>query len=205
MEGFRFRPEAFLFLRCLNNLFMHPFIRSVVRYFFGGTLFIVPLVATGYFIYVSFRWLDGLLNLPYPGLGFVIIFVAITVFGYLTSHFAVKTATDWFDQLMNRIPLVKLIYSSVKDLISAFVGDKKKFDRPVLVLINRENQLHRVGFITQADLSALHLPDMVVVYFPQSYAVAGDHFVVPRDRVKPLNISGPVAMKFIVSGGISGF
>lgn len=184
---------------------MHPAIRSVIRYFFGGTLFIVPLVATGYFFFVSFTWLDGLLNLPYPGLGFLIIFVAITVFGYLSSHFAVKTATDWFDQLVNRIPLVKLIYSSVKDLIGAFVGDKKKFDRPVLVLINRENQLHRVGFITQQDLSALDLPDMVVVYFPQSYAVAGDHFVLPRDRVKPLNVSGPVAMKFIVSGGISGF
>lgn len=184
---------------------MNSVVRSVIRSFFGGTLFIVPLVATGYFFFVSFTWLDGLLNLPYPGLGFVIIFAAVTVFGYLTSNFAVKTATDWFDHLINRIPLVKLIYSSVKDLIGAFVGDKKKFDRPVLVTINQENQIHRVGFITQSDLTALGLPDLVVVYFPQSYAVAGDHFVVPRERVKLLDISGPAAMKFIVSGGISGF
>lgn len=184
---------------------MNPVIRSIVRYFFGGTLFIVPLVATGYFFFVSFTWLDGLLNLPYPGLGFAIIFMAITIFGYLTSNFAVKTATDWFDQLVNRIPLVKLIYSSMKDLIGAFVGDKKKFDRPVLVTINQENQIHRVGFITQSDLTNLGLPDMVVVYFPQSYAVAGDHFVVPKERVRLLDVSGPVAMKFIVSGGISGF
>jgi uncharacterized membrane protein len=184
---------------------MNPVVRSIIRYFFGGTLFIVPLVATGYFFFVSFTWLDGLLNLPYPGLGFLIIFVAITIFGYLTSNFAVKTATDWFDQLVNRIPLVKLIYSSMKDLIGAFVGDKKKFDRPVLVTINQENQIHRVGFITQSDLTSLGLPGMVVVYFPQSYAVAGDHFVVPKERVKLLDVSGPVAMKFIVSGGISGF
>lgn len=184
---------------------MNPVVRSILRYFFGGTLFIVPLVATGYFFFVSFTWLDGLLNLPYPGLGFLIIFAAITIFGYLTSNFAVKTATDWFDQLVNRIPLVKLIYSSMKDLIGAFVGDKKKFDRPVLVTINQENQIHRVGFITQSDLTNLGLPDMVVVYFPQSYAVAGDHFVVPKERVRLLDISGPVAMKFIVSGGISGF
>jgi uncharacterized membrane protein len=106
---------------------------------------------------------------------------------------------------MNRIPLVKLIYSSVKDLLAAFVGDKRKFDKPVLVTINKENNLHRIGFITQEDLSELGLKDMVVVYFPQSYAVAGDHFVIPSSSVKPLNISGPVAMKFIVSGGISGF
>jgi uncharacterized membrane protein len=89
--------------------------------------------------------------------------------------------------------------------MAAFVGEKKKFDKPVLVTINKENTLHRIGFVTQSDLSELGLHDMVVVYFPQSYAVAGDHFLVSKDNVKPLNISGPVAMKFIVSGGVSGF
>jgi uncharacterized membrane protein len=178
---------------------------KIVRYFFNGTLFIVPLVATVYFVFVSFQWLDSRLNLPYPGVGFVIILSVITLFGYFTSNFAFKTFSTWFDQGMNRIPLVKLIYSSVKDLLAAFVGDKRKFDKPVLVTINKDNNLHRIGFITQEDLSELGLKDMVVVYFPQSYAVAGDHFVIPSSSVKPLNISGPVAMKFIVSGGISGF
>ena len=178
---------------------------NIVRYFFNGTLFIVPLVATVYFIIVSFQWLDSRLNLPYPGVGFAIILSVITLFGYLTSNFAFKTFSNWFDHGMNRIPLVKLIYSSVKDLLAAFVGDKKKFDRPVLVRINKENQLHRIGFVTQQDLSELGLKDMIVVYFPQSYAVAGDHFVVPRENVQPLNIPGPTAMKFIISGGVSGF
>lgn len=184
---------------------MNSILKRIIRYFFGGTLFIVPLVATGYFIFMAFRWLDSLLNLPYPGLGFVIIFGAITIFGYFTTNFAFKTFSDWFDHGMNRIPLVKLIYSSVKDLLAAFVGEKRKFNKPVLVTINKENNLHRIGFITQPDLSDLGLVDMVVVYFPQSYAFAGDHFLVPKDSVKPLNVSGPIAMKFIVSGGISGF
>jgi uncharacterized membrane protein len=107
--------------------------------------------------------------------------------------------------VVNKIPLVKLIYSSVKDLLAAFVGEKKKFDKPVIVQINKENNLNRIGFITQSDLSELGLDDMIVVYFPQSYAVAGDHFLVPKDAVKPLNVSGPAAMKFIISGGVSGF
>jgi uncharacterized membrane protein len=183
---------------------METTFRKIIRYFFSGTLFIVPLVATGYFIFMSFSWLDSLLQLPYPGLGFVIILVVITVFGYFTSNFAFQTFTAWFDTGMNRIPLVKLIYSSLKDLLNAFVGDKKKFNNPVLVTINKENQLHRIGFITQDDLTSVGITDMVVVYFPQSYAVAGDHFVVPRENVRILNVSGPVAMKFIVSGGISG-
>ena len=179
--------------------------KRIIRYFFSGTLFIVPLVATAYFIYVSFRWLDELLHLPYTGLGFVIILLAITGFGYLTSNFAFQTFTNWFDRGMNKIPLVKLIYSSLKDLLNAFVGEKKKFNRPVLVEINKENKLYQIGFITQADLSELGLKDMVSVYLPHSYALSGLHYIIPRDRITPLDVSGPAAMKYIVSGGVSGF
>jgi len=182
-----------------NNL------RKVARYFFSGMLFIVPLLATGYFVFWSFAQLDGLLQLPYPGLGFLIIFGVITLFGYFISTFALNTFTDWLDHIINRIPFVKLIYSSIKDLIGAFVGDKRKFDKPVLVTINKENTLHQIGFVTQEDLTELGLTDMVAVYFPHSYAFSGNHFLVPKASIKPLNISGPVAMKFIVSGGISGF
>ncbi len=175
-----------------------------LRYFFSGTLFIVPLLATAYFIFLSFQWLDNRLNLPYPGLGFLIIVVVITLIGYLSTNYVFQTIGHWFDRGMNRIPLVKMIYSTVKDLLNAFVGDKKKFNRPVLVRINKENNLYQLGFITQADLSALDLNDMVVVYFPHSYAFSGIHYFVHKDNVKPLDISGPTAMKFIVSGGVSG-
>ena len=184
---------------------MENTLRRVLRYFFSGTLFIVPLVATAYFIFVSFRWLDNLLQLPYPGLGFAIILFAITGFGYLTTNFAFRTAAEWFDRGMNRIPLVKLIYSAVKDLLGAFVGDKKKFNKPVLVEINKENKLYQIGFITQDDLTELGLKDMVSVYLPHSYAFSGLHYVLPKDRITPLNVSGTVAMKYIVSGGVSGF
>lgn len=180
-------------------------LRKVIRYFFNGTLFIVPLIATIYTFVFSFQWLDSRLNLPYPGVGFAIIVSVITIFGYFTTNFAFNTLSNWFDGFINRIPLVKLIYGSVKDLIEAFVGEKRKFNKPVIVLLDKLNNVSRIGFITQQDLSELGLIDMVVVYFPQSYAVAGDHFVVPKEQVKPLNVRGTTAMKFIVSGGVSGF
>lgn len=180
-------------------------IRKILRYFFSGMLFIVPLVATVYFIFEALRWLDSLLQLPYPGLGIVIILGAITLFGYLTSNIAFKTLGNWLDHIINRIPLVKLIYGSLRDLMNAFVGDKKKFNKPVLVEMNRENKLYQIGFITQSDLSELGLQDMVSVYLPHSYAISGWHFIVEKERIKPLNISGPIAMKYIVSGGVSGF
>lgn len=184
---------------------MKAFAGRVLRYFFSGTLFIVPLSATAYFIFISFQWLDNRLNLPYPGLGFAIIIVFITLIGYLSTNYVFKTIGQWFDRGMNRIPLVKLIYSTIKDLMSAFVGDKKKFNKPVLVRINKDNNLFQIGFITQSDLTDLGLNDMVVVYFPHSYAFSGFHYFVSKENVKPLNIPGTTAMKFIVSGGVSGF
>lgn len=176
----------------------------LLRYFFSGTLFIVPLVATAYFIFISFQWLDSQLELPYPGLGFIIIIVVITLIGYLSTHYIFETIGGWFDRGMNKIPIVKLIYSTIRDLLNAFVGDKKKFNKPVLVRINKDNELYQLGFVTQADLSTLGLTGMVVVYFPHSYAFSGFHYFVPRENVRPLDISGPAAMKFIVSGGVSG-
>ena len=175
-----------------------------LRYFFSGTIFIVPLVATAYFIFVSFQWLDNRLTLPYPGLGFLIIVGVITLIGYLSTNYVFRTVGHWFDVGMNRIPLVKLIYATVKDLLGAFVGDKKKFNKPVLVRINKDNNLYQIGFVTQSDLSSLQLSDMVVVYFPHSYAFSGYHYFVSKENIKPLNISGQTAMKFIVSGGVSG-
>ncbi len=184
---------------------MRETLRKFIRYFFSGTLFIVPLMATAYVIFISFSWLDNLLNIPIPGIGFVIIIGAISAFGYLTSTYAFQTFVEIFEHGINRIPLIKLIYSSLKDLLSAFVGEKKKFNKPVLVLINKENDIHQIGFVTQKDLSDIGLNDMVAVYFPHSYAFSGNHFLVPKSSIKPIEISGPSAMKFIVSGGVSGF
>lgn len=178
---------------------------KIIRYFFNGTLFIVPLVATAYFVFWSFQWLDTRLELPYPGVGFLIILSAITLFGYFTSNFAFNTLSSWLDHLIQKIPLIKIIYSSVKDLMSAFVGEKKKFNKPVLVTMNKENSVYKIGFVTQPDLSELGLIDLVAVYFPQSYAVAGDHFLVSKENIRALDIPGTAAMKFIVSGGVSGF
>jgi len=179
--------------------------RTFLRYFLSGTIFIVPLVATIYFIFLAISWLDNLLEIPIPGLGLLVILSVITLFGYLTTTFFFKTFTDIFETGIKRMPLVSLIYNSIKDLIGAFVGDKKKFTHPVLVLLNKETSIYKMGFVTQDNLSEIGLTDMVAVYLPHSYNFSGNHFLVPKENIKPLNITGAAAMKFIVSGGISGF
>ena len=184
---------------------MESSFRKTLRYFFSGMLFIVPVAATGYVIYISFTWLDNLLGIPYPGVGFVIIIAAITVFGYLTSNLAFQTLTTWLDHIINRIPMVKLIYSSIRDLIGAFVGDKKKFNKPVWVCVNRNPEVWRIGFLTQEDLTHLGQPGKSAVYLPHSYAISGYVLIADKDMIKPvIGMSAAEAMKFAVSGGVTG-
>jgi uncharacterized membrane protein len=180
------------------------------RYFFQGLLLVIPIGATLYFIVTSIRWTDRVITglVPpgwhIPGVGLLVILTAITFVGYLGSTFIFRSVFDLFERLLNHLPFVRLIYSSLKDLISAFVGDKKKFDHPVLVTINKHSDLKKLGFITQDDLSELQLPGNVAVYLPHSYNISGDLYIVPKESVTFVEAPSAEVMKFIVSGGVTG-
>lgn len=181
-------------------------INRVLRYFFQGLLLAVPIIITAYVIIGVFRWLDGLIPVKnqFTGLGTLIIVGSCTFLGFLGSTFLAKRAFQLFDKIVNSLPLVKIIYSSLKDLVSAFVGDQKKFDQAVLVTLNTEAQLQKLGFITQNDLSRLGVVEKIAVYLPHSYNFSGDLYIVPVANVTPIQAEGSEIMKFIVSGGVSG-
>jgi len=181
-----------------------------VRYFFQGLLLVIPIGATLYFIVASIRWTDRAIagvvppSWSIPGVGLLIILTAITFVGYLGSTFIFRPVFDLFERLLNHLPFVRLIYSSLKDLISAFVGDKKKFNYPVLVTINKHSDLKKLGFITHDDLSELQLPGNVAVYLPHSYNISGDLYIVPKESVTFVEAPSAEVMKFIMSGGVTG-
>lgn len=175
----------------------------VVKYFFRGLLLVVPIALTIYIIVLAIRWLDGLIPIDIPGLGLLIMVGTVTVFGYLGSSILAKPFIEFFDSIMARLPLVRIIYTSLRDLISAFVGDHKKFNRPVLVNLSSDQSVKRIGFVTQDDLPQLIPENMVAVYLPHSYNVSGNVYLVPSDRVTPLDISSTEIMKFVVSGGVA--
>jgi uncharacterized membrane protein len=180
--------------------------RKLLTYFFQGLLYTVPIAATLYVLYASIRWMDSWTNVipwSFPGMGVLIIIAVITLIGYLGSIFLFRPIKLFVDKLVSKIPLVGLIYSSIKDLISAFVGEKKKFKQPVLVNITADGRMQRLGFITQSDLSALKVTDKVAVYLPHSYNISGNVFIMPKDAITLLNLNGGDVMKFIVSGGVS--
>lgn len=178
--------------------------KRLVRYFVRGCLVSVPLAMTIYIVYQTLSWVDRLLPVGIPGLGFLLLISLVTLVGLLTSNVFGKRVFQFTDRLLSGMPLVKLLYTSIKDLIRAFVGDHKSFDQPAAVAIIPGGP-RMLGFVTRDGLHALGLPEHVAVYFPQSYNFAGQLLLVARDQVELLDAPSSEVMTFIVSGGISGF
>jgi uncharacterized membrane protein len=168
-----------------------------------GLLLVVPFALTIYIISLALNFIDGLIGIKIPGLGIAILLTSITFFGYLGSTLLVRSAFDLTERLIKKLPFISSIYSSLKDLTSAFVGNKKKFDQPVLVVINKEAALHKLGFVTQKDLKTMNLPGYIAVYVPHSYNFSGDLFILPKGAVTYIDIASTELMKFIVSGGVA--
>ncbi len=175
--------------------------RRILGYFLRGLVFIAPVAITVYILVVIFTTIDGWLGLPIPGLGFLATLVLITLVGFVGSTFLARSFLAMFDRLLERLPFVRFLYSSTKDLVSAFVGEKRRFDQPVAVRILGDARA--LGFVTQKTLGSLGLEGFVGVYFPQSYNFAGSLLLVPARDVERIPASSSDVMAFIVSGGVT--
>ncbi|MGQ0643535.1 MAG: DUF502 domain-containing protein [Gemmatimonadaceae bacterium] len=175
--------------------------RRILGYFLRGLVFIAPVAVTVYILVVIFTTIDGWLGLSIPGLGFLITLVLITLVGFVGSTFLARSFLAMFDRLLERLPFVRFLYSSTKDLVNAFVGEKRRFDQPVAVRILGEARA--LGFVTQKSLTTLGLDGFVGVYFPQSYNFAGSLLLVPGRDVERIAASSSDVMAFIVSGGVT--
>lgn len=179
-------------------------LRKLVGYFLRGALVTAPLGLTLYLVLTVLTTLDRVLPVGIPGLGLLITLLLITAVGAFTSNVVGRSVLESTERFMSKVPLVKLVYNSIKDLIGAFVGDRKSFDRPVTVRPQRDSELRLLGFVTRQGLGALGLPMHVAVYLPQSYNFAGQLIIVPADQVEQLDVPSGELMTFIVSGGVSG-
>ncbi|MBS2098187.1 DUF502 domain-containing protein [Carboxylicivirga linearis] len=189
--------------------------KKLIGYFLQGILYIAPIGVTLYVLIVAFIWLDGLLldleifqhgifsKFSFPGIGLVIILLTITLVGFIGQKLITTPISSAFDALLKKAPLIKMIYSSVKDLLSAFVGKERKFEKPVIVTLDKEGILHRLGFITATDLNDIGIKDKIAVYLPSSYGVLGELYIVPSENIKLLDANSADVMKFIVSGGVT--
>lgn len=195
---------------------------ALAQLFFQGVILLAPIGVTIWVVVSLFNWVDNflpnLLNFIFPvqfaavngqipkvtGLGFVVAITLVLIVGWLSSLFFVERLVSIFDKVLEKTPGVKIIYSSVKDFLEAFAGNKKKFDQPVLVNVDGAD-VWRIGFITQENTEHFGLKDYLTVYVPHSYAISGITYIVPTSKIKklPKGIGAAEAMKYVVSGGVT--
>ncbi len=187
--------------------------KKFINYFLQGLLYIVPITVTGVVVVWAFNKIDkiipGLLDklgidMYIPGLGLIIIIALITMIGFVGSSIITSPINSFFQNLLKKAPLLQTIYSSVKDLMSTFVGKKKGFSQPVLVKLYENSTIERIGFITNDDLKTLGIKEgKVLVYLPHSYAFSGQLFVVDSTYITLVDANSSEIMKLIVSGGVT--
>ncbi|HEY4786510.1 MAG TPA: DUF502 domain-containing protein [Bacteroidales bacterium] len=185
--------------------------KKFTSYFLQGLLYSAPLGITIYVIYAAFGWVDSILkppienilNLHIPGLGLLLMIILITLVGIIGQSVVAQPFKAAIERLIQKAPLLHMVYTSIRDFMEAFVGKEKKFNQPVSVLVSKDPEIERFGFITQHDLSELNMKGKVAVYIPLSYGFMGELFIVPAEYVKPVDIPAGEMMKFIVSGGVT--
>ena len=172
--------------------------------FVRGLAITVPVALTIYIAYRAIAGVDGWLGIAIPGAGLLIVIAGVTLIGALATNVVTRATLAGIDQLLERLPFVRLLYTAAKDLMHAFVGEKRRFTRAVRVRPDPAMEVWSLGFITSDDLSRLGLPGFVAVYLPFSYAFTGRLILVPADRVVPVDGDSADIMAFIVSGGVTG-
>jgi uncharacterized membrane protein len=177
--------------------------RKFVRYFLRGAVITFPVVLTVWVAWQTVAWVDSWLGIDFPGAGLLLVLLGITLIGMLATNVVTRAAIGTLDEIMARVPLVRLLYNASKDLMNAFAGEKKSFNSSVRVRIDPDKDLWILGFVTAQDLSRLGLPEHVAVYLPQSYNFAGQLILVPANQVEAISIDGSDHMTFIVSGGVA--
>ncbi|MBS4215981.1 DUF502 domain-containing protein [Neobacillus rhizophilus] len=187
--------------------------KSILKSFINGILTIVPIILVIYVIYKTFLFLDGLLGdrlRPYlkedyiPGIGLLTTIILITLLGWLSTKYISGKIIRLIDRLLEKIPVVKTIYSVIKDTIQSFLGDKKSFSKVALVVIPGTG-MKSMGFITSEQLEDFYSPlkDHAAVYIPQTFQVAGFTFLIPKEQIEIIDVKPEDAMKFILSGGMT--
>lgn len=175
---------------------------KLISSFFQGLIFLVPAALTVYLLYWCIHTLDKLLDVDIPGLGLVLVIAGVTTIGYFGSWFLFKPFFQLLDSLMERAPVVKLIYGALKDFTGAFVGDKRRFTQPVAVEMSSTG-IYKIGFVTSESMDILDDASLIAVYFPHSFNFSGNLFLVKRDKIQRLKGNATDIMKFVMTGGVT--
>lgn len=185
--------------------------KNILNYFVQGLIIFIPLIITLFLLFKLFDFFVGFFcfvgfgngSILNPILGFLGTILFICLIGFLASSYLFKKVFSFIETKLERAPFIRHIYSPIKDFTNAFIGNKKRFNKPVIVLTNPIANIEEIGFVTQEDLKDFDINNKIAVYMPLSYSLSGKLIIVPKENVKPIKMNASDTMKFIISGGVT--
>lgn len=177
--------------------------KRLVQYFVRGLLITTPVALTLWICWWAVTALDHLVPLGFPGAGILLTVTLITVIGALAGTLVTKGVLAELERLLEGLPFVRIVYTSIKDLLNAFVGERRRFNRPVRIKLDEKADIWYLGFVTADALGHLGMPGHVAVYLPWSYSFAGRVILVPAEQVHPISGDSTDMLAFIISGGVA--
>lgn len=188
-------------------------VRALRRYFVNGVIIIVPIGIIIFVIVQVFNFLDGLVGNgwleiaghPVPGVGVAATLALILLIGALATQWFGRAFFLYLDTQMKRVPLIKSVYSILKDTVESFVGYRQGFERVVLVTMP-STDAEVLGFVTRSG----GLPEFgaagegkIAVFVPLSFQMTGMTLIVPADRVKNVDMTVEQGIRYTLSAGLA--
>lgn len=192
--------------------------RFIGRTFGRGLIVVLPAVVTVFLLWWLFAKVESLvvmvlvgLGVPreeiVPGIGVVLVVVIVFVMGLLMKAALAQQLYRGFESLLGRVPLVKSLYGSIRDLMGFFSGEQKQgLGRVVMVDLNGDGRQRLIGFLTRDTFEdmpeGVGSDQHVAVYLPMSYQLGGFTTIVPRDAVQSVDMPIEQAMRFALTAGV---
>jgi uncharacterized membrane protein len=175
-----------------------------ISYFLRGLLVVLPVAITVGILSWILKGIGSYLYLDQLSIGAILLYAvtalaAITVIGFFTKGVIAQQIMGFLEGIIEKAPGLNFIFGTTKDMTEAFMGEKKKFTKPVVVEISEG--VYKIGFLTQEDMSAVGLPHCCAVYLPYSYTLSGETTVVDKSRVRRIDKESGDVTKFVLSGG----
>jgi len=186
------------------------------RVLLKGLVTILPIGITVYLVYWLGSTTEALLSGPIrwyipeqqyiPGMGLVAGFLVLFAIGLLVNAYLVRRVLAMGEALVLRVPVVKTVYSAIRDMTKLVntTGRKSELERVVMVRFGAGRVL---GFVTQERASLPGIAessDLVAVYLPMSYQIGGYTVYLSRDAIEPTDLTVEAAMRIVLTGGLQG-
>lgn len=191
--------------------------KQITDIFFRGLFTLLPIIITFYVLYSGILILENVLgqflksqlgDSYIPGLGFIVAIFVIFLFGFLITNFITKSVWVHIEKRLTKVPLIKAVYSPLKDLMGLF-SNKGKKDLKSVVSVEVSEGVSLIGLVTRDQFTdipemrnSLNTDELIAVFIPLSYALGGYTVLVKKSKVTKVDIPVEKALSLAITGWV---